>query len=64
MVKAEDKPLLITKAMYKNRGIPTARTHHKNINNPRLKQRLRYKKTIEKLVSKGYKKRKQAEKIY
>ena len=62
--KRETKPLLITKAMYKNRGIPQARSYSKNVNNPRLRQKRRYKKTIEKMVSRGFKKRKIIEKVY
>lgn len=50
--------------MFRNEGIPKARTHKKDVNNPRLKQKKKYKKAIQKLVSRGYKKHKLANRVY
>lgn len=40
------KPILITQRMQRNQGIEKARSYKKIVNNPRLKQRTKYKKAV------------------
>ncbi len=52
-IDLKDTPRLITKHMFKNRGIPKSRSYLKAISNPRMKQKKKYRKAVEKMVSKS-----------
>lgn len=49
----KEKPRLINRMMYRNRGIPTLRNAKKSAKNPRLKQKERFRKAKMKVKSKG-----------
>ena len=51
-------PRLITRKMFKNVGIPKARSYKKNFSNPRLKQKYKFRKAVEVMVSRGQKRKK------
>lgn len=52
-----NNPRLITRNMFKNRGIPKIR-NKKNFSNPRIKQKYKFRKAVEVMVSRGQKRKK------
>ena len=50
--------------MFRNEGIEKARGYRKRVAIPRLKQKMKYKKAIKKMVSRGHFKRAEKNEIY